>query len=362
MEELAIEKLTNTTNFQTLFDDAPTTYVHQLISDEMSWYVMKILMFGVTPTISLFGVIGNIFSLHILTKHGLHKCSNILLVSLAFSDIMFLISFNSVPKILYEAVWNHEYRELTELDAQVLFVLFSLFTLLDYTFGVTGLTLPLLITIERLLVIFFPLKFRQIVTPRRTWLAVVGLSAYCLSTFVYTSLCTELFYRPGHNGSSSKAILQKSNYFYANIDTVAYMEYLIVYTNVVIPPVLTSLGCVVISIKIKLRSIKRRQMTSKAVSGTRTTKMLLSVCCVYLVTAAILSVPHYIPQYGSYSLTEETPSNLGKVLYQLVNTAVCVNSSSNFIVYIVLNKNFRNTFVDLCKSWVGKTWGGGVIR
>ncbi|XP_059144793.1 FMRFamide receptor-like [Physella acuta] len=340
----------NATHFHLLDDEITATASVQFISNDMSWYAMKILMFGVTPTISLFGVIGNIFSLHILTKHGLHKCSNILLVSLAFSDIMFLISFNSVPKILYEAVWNHEYRELTQLEAQVLFVLFSLFTLLDYTFCSNVLTLPMLVTLERLVVIFLPLTFKRVITPVRTWIAVLGVTSYFLAIFTYTSFWTQVNHAnhtSDNHTSTSVWYIQKSSFFSNNLQSVSVVEMIFTYSSTTIPPIITALGCIVISVQIKISSYRRRQMTSKAVSGTRTTKMLLSVCCVYLVTAAILSVPHYIPQYGSYSLTEETPSNLGKVLYQLVNTAVCVNSSSNFIVYIVLNKNFRKTFLQL---------------
>ncbi|KAH9503949.1 hypothetical protein Btru_067441, partial [Bulinus truncatus] len=44
--------------------------------------------------VSIFGVIGNISSVIILVKHGLSRCSNILLVSLAVNDISFLVGFS----------------------------------------------------------------------------------------------------------------------------------------------------------------------------------------------------------------------------------------------------------------------------
>ncbi|KAK0056392.1 neuropeptides capa receptor [Biomphalaria pfeifferi] len=55
-------------------------------------------------------------------------------------------------------------------------------------------------------------------------------------------------------------------------------------------------------------------------------------------------LPLYIPsEYASYSLTDEAPSNVGKLFYQLVNTVGCINSSGNLVVYVGLNKQFRDT-------------------
>ncbi|XP_059153206.1 histamine H2 receptor-like [Physella acuta] len=324
-----------------------TTFTFELIADDTTWLAMKILMFGVTPTISLFGIVGNIFSLHILTKHGLQKCSNILLVTLAFSDIMFLIGFNSVPKILYQAAWDHEYRGLSELETRILFALFCVFTVFDYTFGQMGLILPMLITFERLVVIFLPLSFNRIITPPRTWLTVFGLFLYSLSIFIYSSFWSDITIYYDSITNVSIETIGMSEYFYQNVDAATALEEFMVYSCMIIPQWVTAFGCVVIFIKIKLSSIRRKNLTKKFVSTTRTTKMLLSVCCVYIVSSSILSLPNYIPQYASYSLTDDTQGNINKVVYQLINTVVCINSSSNFIVYVVLNKNFRTTFLQL---------------
>ncbi|KAI8783461.1 G-protein coupled receptor C02B8.5 [Biomphalaria glabrata] len=85
-------------------------------------------------------------------------------------------------------------------------------------------------------------------------------------------------------------------------------------------------------------------MTSKEVSTNRTTKMLLAVCAVYTVTCAILTIPINIPviSYGPFS--EVHPSNIAIVMYQVMNLAICINSSCNFIIYVGLNKTFRKTY------------------
>ncbi|KAK6965510.1 neuropeptides capa receptor [Biomphalaria glabrata] len=321
-----------------------SSVVSKLLDDQNTWLAMKILMFGITPAISIFGFVGNILSIIVLVKHGMSKCSNILLVSLAFCDIIFLVSYNNIPKIIYEAVWNHEYVDYSKSTCDALFVLFTIFTLCDYTFGVTGMTLPMLITIERLVVIFFPLNFNRALTPTRTWMVIAGVAVYSLSLFVYSSFWQVLDYSVDPVRNISVGLIKRSAFFNDNPESVAIIQNLMVYTSIIIPPIFTVTGCIVISIQIQIASIKRKKMTSSMRSTNRTTKTLLAVCAVYCVTSAVLSLPLYIPaEYASYALTDEAPSNVGKLFFQLANTVGCIQSSSDFIVYIGLNKQFRDT-------------------
>ncbi|KAI8795835.1 neuropeptides capa receptor [Biomphalaria glabrata] len=321
-----------------------SSVVSKLLDDQNTWLAMKILMFGITPAISIFGLVGNILSIIILVKHGMSKCSNILLVSLAFCDIIYLVCYNNVTKIIYEAVWNHEYVGYSKFTCDALFILFTIFTLLDYTFGLTGMTLPMLITMERLVVIFFPFKFNQVLTPTRTWLAIAGVAVYSLSLFVYSSFWQVLDYSVDPVRNISVGHIKRSPFFYDNPESVATIQNLMVYSSIIIPPIFTVTGCIVISIQIQIATIKRKKMTSSMRSTNRTTKTLLAVCAVYCVTSAVLSLPLYIPaEYASYTLTDEAPSNVGKLFFQLANTVCCIQSSSDFIVYIGLNKQFRDT-------------------
>ncbi|KAK6982322.1 neuropeptides capa receptor [Biomphalaria glabrata] len=325
----------------------------EMIGDQETWLVMKVLMFGVTPFVCMFGIIGNVLSMVVLVKHGLNKCSNIILVALAFSDVTYLISFNSVPKTLYEAVWNREYVGYSKTSCDVLFVLFSFFTLLDYAFGLMGMTLPILITAERLVVIFLPLKFNRVITPIRTWLAVGGVAVYWLSIIFYSSFWQRLEFGFDHITNKSIALIKRSAFYYDNPYSVLIIENLFTYSAMVAPPIFTVAGSLVISVRIQMISSKRKSLTSTIRSTNQTTKTLLAVNAVYCFTAVVMSLPLYIPEYSSYSLTDEKPSNIGRISYQLQNIAVCLNSSSNFVVYVVFNSKFRDTlkgFFQCCEA------------
>ncbi|CAL1536892.1 unnamed protein product [Lymnaea stagnalis] len=307
-------------------------------------------MFGVTPAISLFGIVGNIFSIIILIRHGLNKCSNILLVVLAANDICFLIGFNSVPNFLYDLGGPVEGFAYNPQVGFFLFILHQLFEVMDYGCGAVSLTLPVLITSERLIAVFLPLQFTQIVTPRRTWCAVVIICVCWYGFFIHMSFLVTLQYEFSPASNTSIGLMRRSDYFNDIIEIVPVLELSMSYLCLKIPPVATFVGCVTIVIKVKMASVRRLKITSKsnkASKSNRTTKMLLAVCTMYTMTCGVMSLPTFLPQYMYYTMTSDAPSNLGRIMYQVMNLALCINSSWNFIIYVVMNKNFRKTYWSL---------------
>ncbi|KAH9489009.1 hypothetical protein Btru_058261 [Bulinus truncatus] len=324
--------------------------VDQFLNEEQTAAILKILMLGVTPAISTFGVIGNIFSVIVLVKRGLKRSSNILLLSLAVQDISFLVGFNSVPKLLYEIVGSTEGFVYNRDTSYALFGLYQLFIVLDYGCGAISLPLPVLITIERLVAVFLPLKFHQIVTSRRTWTAVIVVSVFWYGFFIHMTFYVVLDFEIDQNLNLTVGVMRRSKYHSQNPMAVLILEDAMSYLFMKIPPIITFVECITIGIKIKMSSTERMKMTSEIGRGklsTRTTKMLMAVCTVYTVTCTTLCLPTFIPQYMYYSITNDAPSNMGRVLYQAINIVLCVNSSCNFVIYVVMNKNFRTTYWSL---------------
>ncbi|KAK0049267.1 neuropeptides capa receptor [Biomphalaria pfeifferi] len=322
----------------------------QILSDDQTMSILEVLMLGVTPAISVFGVIGNIFSVIILVKHGLHRCSNILLVSLAVNDISFLVGFNSVPKLLYEIVDRTEGFHFGRGASFVLFAFYQLCMVMDYGCGSVSLTLPVLITAERLIAVFFPLQFNQVVTTRRTWCAVIFISVFWYGFFIHMTFFVVLDFEMDNQLNVTVGLMKRSAYHNQNSVAVAILEEAMSYMTIQIPPLFTLAGCIVIGIKIRIAASQRSKLTSSGQKGelsNRTTKMLMAVCTMYTAACGAMSLSTFIPQYMYYSITSDAPSNLGKVLYQVMNIALCLNSSCNFIIYVAMNKNFRSTYMSL---------------
>ncbi|XP_005090534.1 FMRFamide receptor-like [Aplysia californica] len=322
----------------------------QLLSDETTRLVMQILLIYVTPTIGLLGAIGNVFSLMILVKHGLHKCSNILLFCLAVTDLTFLISYNSIPKILYDVIGVDLAWAYSETAARAAYILYFFFNTLDYAAGYISLTIPMFITMERMVAVFMPLRFHEIITPRRTWFTTWGLCVFWFTYNIYTTFWFKFGYVYKANLNMSVGVIQRSALYYSEVDNVVFMQDFTTYISMKIPPCFTLVGCIFISIKIKMASSKRKKLASasgKEASSNRTTKMLLAVCCVYTVTCTFVCLPTYIPQYVYFTVTGNIPSNVGRVGYVIMNLVVSINSSCNFVVYVGMNKNFRDTYKSL---------------
>lgn len=328
----------NNSRHNGVIDDA------EVIDDTTTLTVFRILMLGITPALSVMGVVGNCFSIAILVKQGLKKSSHILLVALATSDITYLIAFNSVPKVIYEVIGHRGFDCFSQNQCEILFVFFVFFTYFDYVFWSTSFTLPMLITLERLIVIFNPLNFHRILTPSRSWLAVSVVFLFWLLVFVYPSLWYKLRYVYPNGTDISTGYLERSDFYESNTRGIEAVERLNIYLTILVSPVFTIIGCVVILIKVKCVSLKRMKMTNREVSINRTTRMLLAVCGVYVVAASVSNLPLYLPKYFSISLTDASPSNLARLMYQVINIFAIINSSCNFVVYVVLNKACRQTF------------------
>ncbi|KAK6965512.1 neuropeptides capa receptor [Biomphalaria glabrata] len=244
------------------------TFANEILNERNTWLAIKILMFGITPAISIFGVVDKVLSIIVLTKHGMSKCSNILLVTLAFYDITFLISFNSVPKLIYEAVWNHEYVKYSKSVCDMLFVLFTFFTVLDYGIGIMSLSLPMLITAERIVVIFFPFHSGRSLTPKRTWIIIAGMTLYWLSVSVYLSFWQDMEVRYDPIRNTSLGLLKRSALIYENPTFIAAFQEVIIYSCICVPPIFTLTGCIAISVQLQIASIKRKKIRYDPIRNT----------------------------------------------------------------------------------------------
>ncbi|GFO26118.1 hypothetical protein PoB_005262300 [Plakobranchus ocellatus] len=72
----------------------------------------------------------------------------------------------------------------------------------------------------------------------------------------------------------------------------------------------------------------------------RTTLTLLAVCILFTCTLGVgFLIETFLP-------SEET-WRYYLLRYQLTYSLYAVNSSSNFIIYVAINKNFRDTYLDI---------------
>ncbi|KAI8782379.1 G-protein coupled receptor C02B8.5 [Biomphalaria glabrata] len=318
------------------------------------------------PTISCMGIFGNVMSIIILYRHGLEKCSNILICALAVADSMYLVGINNFPMFLYRVLDHYGYF-YTEILSGFIYALFLSFVLLETVGKVVSMILPALIIVERFTAVFFPLHFSTIVTEGRIKAAVVLMYPLGLTSFLFYISTQQYAYvydasinatvgyiLKSESYDKSFPLFGKSTQFYTTLCGPFCVGFVVI-------------GCALISIKLQVQLHVRKRMTATGrnqliengedlvgkklnsrVQTNKTTKILLSVCFVYTVT-------------GTFNFLSDmvfTMESLGFVTGFIIHRSgimfLCVNSTANFIIYVAFNRNFRKTYRDLflkcCRS------------
>ncbi|CAG5136691.1 unnamed protein product [Candidula unifasciata] len=321
-------------------------------ADPLLDYIHWVIAFIVIPTVSILGIIGNSISLAVLTKHGFSKSSNVLLFSLALSDILFMVGVTGPPKAMYE--WGGGGFQYPETTAHVLYYLYHIFDSLNWGSGPPSLFVPVLITIERLIAVFLPLKFTSIVTPKRTAVVVIGTNVVSYGVQIYVRTWFEFVYvfDIARNASVGYAARTAAYWTQRGANKI-----IAIFVNcLMILVIFVFCGSIAIGIKIKLASIRRLKMTasgkqnSKCDAGTsRTTKMLLCLCFFYAIACAPIGLPVFIPGFMSFPVYTEEPNfhSVGVFIYHIYKLIYCINASINFFIYVLMSRSFRKTFLGL---------------
>ncbi|XP_005111962.2 uncharacterized protein LOC101850690 [Aplysia californica] len=312
-----------------------------------------ILIAGVLPVIAAFGIAGNVMSVCVLIRHGLDKSYNVMLVALACSDSSFLASMFFYG---FVAAAGFQYPRNR---GSFHFVFFEVVRVLDYGGGWVSFSMPVFITSERLLAVFFPLSLSRIVSPRRTSVAVVCLFVFLYGLMIFLTVRESLAYdyiRQYGGTNQSEGLIEAAIYR----NTLDATDVIREFSKVVYGPFPICFvfgSCIILAIKIKMANRKRSQMTGGGNKGSgssaRVTATLLVVCMVYTVCSSIVFLCHSDVITAYYAKGPDGEMT-GVVLGEIVNLFGVLNCSVNFVIYVVMNKNFRDTYVAMFNACTKK--------
>ncbi|CAG5121084.1 unnamed protein product [Candidula unifasciata] len=310
-----------------------------VFSEEMAFAIIIIFHRAIFPSMGVLGIAGNVTSMVILTRRGLRKCSNILLLSLSVSNVTFLIGVNNFTQHIYS---NND-PEGFQFSKSINYVCYicHLICNLAYALGVTmGPLIPILITGERIIAIFCPLKANFILTPRRT---VITLLCFFLVTglycFYHEILCVQLKTYV-INGVTTTLIVDSDMWRnHVNSGLYQLLEHILNYLTGIIALGMITVGCVIIGLKIIYITKRRQQLTSRVNASTKrgitkTTKTLLKICFLYIVC--------YGSAFGLAYIVENKLQQWSviRVVVCVHNLIVCINCLGDFLIYVASNATF----------------------
>ena len=312
------------------------------MTKETSDDITSTLQCYVFPIITLIGLTGNILSLLVLLQKKMRaSTTSLVLIGLAMSDILFLIT-NAVRKSTC-IIERFDPSAAAMLNATTFYYMFYLKT----AFSRVSTLIVVLISIERLIAVAFPLKIKSIVTRTKMFIAVIF--CYVVTFAGLAGLPPQYTYA---FSSSGRPRIAMTPFAYENaIPLKAYNEYFlpIVYRHapVCLVLIINSLIIFLLGRSNRFQKSVSKQDSKRSDEQKKITRMLLSVALVFL----ICLLPGDVLLVASLVVDGFTFFGFHRNLFAaLSDISLCfemVNSCANFIIYMLLNRNFYNTFVRL---------------
>ncbi|KAL8597014.1 hypothetical protein ACOMHN_050113 [Nucella lapillus] len=304
---------------------------------------------GILPVFGTWGVIANVINMAVFARQGLSDRIHLCLFSLAVSDTGFLLSLMcgksySLISLINPAAgnyWHHHNRP----------VVGSYMGFLSISNFITAL-----IAAERWLCVLNPLKAAKFFKTKYVRVVIIVVAVY---TLVVMTTAMGLKFRasqvidPVTNTSTFISELTPLYLRHRTIIDILYKQTLSV-TLPVISLIVVIVCTITIAQRLKVTADWRRttvsNMTSVEKQEIKVTRMLVTVCCVYVVCM--------IPNVSwSLMLLARLPGfliaghlcNAFRVTTALAHVLEVFNASVNFFIYIKQSSCYRSTLRQLCQ-------------
>ena len=278
------------------------------------------------PPLCVMGLVGNTLVLLVLRRDGLVRTSaNVYLSALAVGDSIVLVAGSVAwyPGL----VWHWWLEDMSELACRTLRQLLS-------TLAGASCLFVVAFTVERCVVVRFPLLKLRLCTPRNAGLCCLSLSLFVFFTNVYIIFIYDLT----AVGSGGGICQQQLRYQ----DFAKNCQLFSIVVSIIIPT------CTVVVCNWAILQTLRRNLVPAAANDTvrRTTFMCLGVSIAYIV--CIIPYGVVLGYYTIWPTTEKVQN--GVVLYVLFLRYV--HHAINFFLYSLTGAHFRCELVALYRSWI----------
>ncbi len=299
--------------------------------------LFRLIIWGYAGMIlSLFGIVGNLITILVLISPSMRKTStNIYLTALSCSNILFLLIF--IPSYSIRYLLGYKVYMSNQPPFAFEILLTRLPTTPVYnTILLSIIYLTIALSMDRLILIKFPLKAKNILTKRATLITI--LLIYIFSIVYCIPYWLEQRYIPELKQCRLTQIGVKIHKY-----TRIYIYIPVVY---VIP--FATLTCINITI-IQYLIVKKRfkqnvcgKKTKKKTGDYHITLMLVTVVIVFVLSQLpllVLNAWYAIDPQGSYhSLKFHSLNSIGVLL-------IVLNTSTNFLLYCFFGQKFRQTLI-----------------
>ncbi|KAK6174618.1 hypothetical protein SNE40_017858 [Patella caerulea] len=337
--------ITETTEATLRFYSKQRKEYYVLTVEEMETWRFVFYCFVIPITIVI-GLVGNISSFIVLNRKALRSTQTLILLALTFTDTVNLMS-----ALWYCATFTAKYFYREEIE-NLLNLSYPYFgSLLSVIWGRTSCLLVAVISVERCIIVIAPLR-AKIIWTRKVAMVSIAISYVLPIIILIPNLLEYKSERIYEQNSTNYKIglrlteLGEDRDFYGIVYNVgvAVLRY--------VPTLVVMCTNIAISIGLWYHTAQRRKLTEDAVSkiassDLQITKTLLIISLVFFFTTTpgtlILLIQNVDPEYNFPFFRNNAYIAAFIVSYWLD----ILNSSINFIIYIISNKRFRREYKEL---------------
>lgn len=364
---------TNGVNYQTTsYDGFNSTFTNDSIS-EFNGYsglgrkmsngntyqtLSYVLLKYVSPAICIFGILGNVLTLLILTRRTLQKSmqsmersSNYGLAALSVSDILFCITV--LPKAFIHTTKIH-----SSINFSLVYTVYGAAVVNIFITSSTLLTVAT--AMQRYLAICYPIKARMVIDFKRIKITI--LCVFIVSILLnlprfwkdkITEVpCTATYFRglcSQDNDNNNYLYIRRNSYLKLKTNAQAKNAYMIVHfiLSVAIPLILltfcnTNLIRALRNSSNLRRHHSNRKREPKCMESThRITLTFVVIIILFFILVTPAEITNFVREFKHTVRSHNL--YLYKFIIDLVNTLQKVNFAFNFVLYCVINVHFRKT-------------------
>ena len=301
----------------------PSEHEHHIIVEVTKWIV-----YIVPPILFTFGIAGNTLSMAV----HLHGRLRVLpatpyLVALAMADTLVLCV--GVPHWWLEKAFTFNLRNTSDAGCKV-------HVFLTYLFPHISAWILVVVTVQRLASVCFPLKVKSLVTRNKNILTLVSLSL--IMTVIDAPMLWAASLTDGQCGLSSFGLTFWPAYVWMDFTLANVAPFIIILISNLI------IICKVLQAK-RAREVNMNVQDQQNDQVVRLTLVLLTISFVFLLCISPATV-YYI--FESYKLTPH--EEMENFLHAIIHTLLYLNNAINFILYCVTGPIFREELLRIgCK-------------
>ncbi|XP_011144276.1 FMRFamide receptor [Harpegnathos saltator] len=285
--------------------------------------------------IGLFGILGNTISMIILSRPQMKSSINYLLIGLARCDTVLII----VAMLIYGLPAIYTY---TGLLFHYKFIVYPKIIKFLYPFScmaqIVTVYLTLTVTVERYIAVCHPLKARSFCTYGRAQVAVLVIVVfaflYNLPKFWEIEVYVEIHWKYNVTVYCITPTEMRSNEYYVTL----YIHWLYFFVYYMFPFIALVIFNTAIYRRVRKANKDLQQLSRHQRREIGLATMLLCVVVVFLI-CNILPLASNIHE----TFIEDPP----RWMVQIGNLLVTINSSINFIIYVIFGRKFKRTFLKL---------------